>query len=35
MRDGPYRGQDPRLLCRQSIEFWQDYLGRIDADVTS
>ena len=30
MKDGPYKGQDPRLLCRQAIEFWRDYLDRID-----
>jgi hypothetical protein len=30
MRDGPFKGQDPRVLCRQAIEFWRDYLDRID-----
>jgi hypothetical protein len=30
MRDGPFRGQDPRELCRRAIAFWNDYLAEIE-----
>jgi len=26
MRDGPYKGRDPRELARDAIRFWQTYL---------
>jgi hypothetical protein len=31
MRDGPFKGRDPRELCREAIAFWKEYLDAIDA----
>lgn len=30
MRDGPYKDRDPRDLAREAIEFWKEYLDKID-----
>ena len=35
MRDGPYKGRDPRQLARDAIEFWRSYLDAIDSGATS
>lgn len=32
MSDGPFKGRDPRELCRDAIEFWRQYLDNIDAE---
>lgn len=34
MRDGPFKGRDPRELCREAIEFWRAYLNEIDSPDT-
>jgi hypothetical protein len=31
MRDGLYKGRDPRELCREAIEFWRAHLDAIDS----
>lgn len=31
MRDGPYKGRDPRQLALDAIEFWRSYLDAIDS----
>ncbi len=28
--DGPYKGKNQRELIQEAIDFWQQYLGRID-----
>lgn len=35
MRAGWFAGKDPRDLCRDAIEFWRDYLNKIDSADTS
>ena len=31
MRDGPYKGRDPRELAAEAIDFWRDYLDKIES----
>ena len=33
MRLGPFKGRDPRELCREAIVFWKEYLDAIDRDA--
>jgi len=30
MKKGPFKGRDPRELCREAIAFWRTYLDAID-----
>ena len=30
MKKGPFKGRDPRDLCREAIAFWRTYLDAID-----
>jgi hypothetical protein len=31
VQDGPFKGRDPRELCREAIEFWRAYLNEVDS----
>ncbi len=33
VRSGPFEGQDPLQLCREAIQFWNDYLNGIDRRI--
>jgi hypothetical protein len=33
MRSGPFRKEDPLQLCQAAIQFWHNYLDRIDQKV--
>ena len=35
MRSGTFKGNHPLDLCRQAIDFWRDYLNRIEQALNS
>jgi hypothetical protein len=35
LTEGPYHGRDPRLVIREAIEWWENYLDAIEKDANA